>query len=218
MTLLKASLPLVLAGALLAQSGFDYNSVQRDMLTGISGNPEAFKRAMAACEKTLAENPNHPEALIYHGIGLLFQSQGDAQVFPKALAEMDRAVELDPNSLSVRIPRGSAVMAVVRQMPDSPMTRALLEKAQTDFEYAYGTQKAQLAEIGTHPLGELLQNLGDIKSRLNQPDDAQKYYELIQRMLPKTEYARRANQWMESKQPLPAAQTSCIGCHTGEAR
>src|SRR5438874_6552114 len=34
----------VFAATLLAQAGFDYNSVQRDILIGINGNPSALKR------------------------------------------------------------------------------------------------------------------------------------------------------------------------------
>jgi tetratricopeptide (TPR) repeat protein len=205
----------MLAAALLAQVSFDYSSVQRDMLMGISGNAESLKRAMEACEKALAENPNHPAALVYHGIGLLFQSQGSPEAFPRAIAEMDHAAELDPDNLGVRIPRGSALMAVIRQMPDSPMRQSQMEKARSDFQYAFDVQKEHLDQLGAHPLGELLQNLGDIYSRLEKPEEAEKFYALIQTKLPNSEYSERAAKWMETKRPLPVRQTACVGCHTG---
>ena len=203
---------------LMAQAGFDYASVQRDTLMGITGNHEALKRAMDACEKTLAQYPDHPAALVYHGIGLLVQSQGKPELFTKALGEMDRAAALDPDNLGVRIPRGSVLMVLVRQMPESPLRQTQLENARGDFQYAFDMQKDGLDELSTHRLGELLQNLGDAYSRLNKPGEAQKYYELIKAKLPDTEYAKRASQWMETRQPLPAAQTACIGCHTGKTR
>lgn len=170
---------------------------------------------MDTCEKTLAQNPNHPAALVYHGIGLLVQSQGNSDLFNKGLAEMDRAVELDPDNLGVRIPRSSALMALVRQLPDSPLRQTELEKARGDFQHAFDVQKDHLDRLGTHPLGELLQNLGDIYSRLDNPTEAEKYYALIRSKLPDTEYGRRASEWMVARQPLPAAKTACVGCHTG---
>jgi hypothetical protein len=162
MRIITLALTTACATVLLAQAGFDYSSVQRDTLMGISGNPEALKRAMEACEKTLAQYPDHPAALVYHGIGLLVQSQGKPEVFTKALGEMDRAAALDPDNLGVRIPRGSVLMALVRQMPDSPLRQAALEKARDDFQYAFDMQKNSLDELSGHRPGELLQNLGDI--------------------------------------------------------
>ena len=188
------------------------------MLTGISGDAEALKRAMEICERTLRQYPDHPAALVYHGSGLVFQSQANPEFFSKGLAEMDRAAALDPDNLGVRIPRGSVLITLVRQMRESPLRRAQLEKARTDFQYAFDVQKDHLGDLGTHPLGELLQNLGDIYSRLDQPEEAQKYCEMIQAKLPDSEYAKRAAQWMESRQTLPPAQAECVGCHTGKTR
>jgi tetratricopeptide (TPR) repeat protein len=206
--------PAIACLTLFAQPAFDYFSVQRDILTGIS-DPQALKRGMEACEKALAVQPDHPAALVYHGIGLLIESQTQPELFPKGIAEMDRAVQLDPANLGVRIPRASTLMAISRQMPESPFRQAQIAKARADFQYAFDTQKDQLDELGTHPLGELLQNLGDIYSRLDKPEEARKYYALIQNKLPGTEYYKRAQQWMETSKPLPAEQAACIGCHTG---
>jgi hypothetical protein len=53
---------------------------------------------------------------------------------------------------------------------------------------------------------------------MDKPAEAQKFYELIQSKPPNSEYAKRASLWMETRQPLPTAQTACIGCHTGKTR
>jgi hypothetical protein len=76
-------------------------------------------------------------------------------------------------------------------------------------------QQGALATLGSHPLGELLQGLGDIYSRQNRPQQAERYYGMILTMLEDTEYARRAARWMKTKQPLPAEETGCVGCHMG---
>jgi hypothetical protein len=36
---------------------------------------------------------------------------------------------------------------------------------------------------------------------------------LAQERLDTTEYARRAALWLQTRQPLPIAQTMCVGCH-----
>jgi hypothetical protein len=51
---------------------------------------------------------------------------------------------------------------------------------------------------------------------MGRTDEAQKYYEMILVKMKDSAYARRASAWMETKQPLPLAQTTCIGCHTGK--
>src|SRR5207253_7344063 len=101
--------------------------------------------------------------------------------------EMDKAVQLDdPDDLGVRIPRGAVTMAMARSMSDSPMRTEMLERGRTDFQHAFDLQSkaGQLEAIGTHPLGELLQGLGDVYSRLGKPDEARKYYQMLQAKLP----------------------------------
>jgi tetratricopeptide (TPR) repeat protein len=218
--IIKFALSVLTALALMAQASFDYFGVQRDMFAGLAGNLDALNRAMAACERTLAENPKHAQALVWHGIGTMAQAWRDPQQAPaltqKALAEMDEAASLDPGDLGVRIPRGAVLMAMARQMPESPARQGLLDRGRGDFQFAFDMQAraGMLDSIGTHPLGELLQGLGDAYSRQGKPDDAQKYYEMIQAKLPDTEYSRRAGLWKETRQPLPVAQTACVGCHT----
>jgi tetratricopeptide (TPR) repeat protein len=221
MTLIKLAVVILAALMLLAETSFDYFAVQRDVFAGFAGNVDALERAMAVCEKALADNPKHPHALVWHGIGLIVRAGRSPQQAPaliqQAITEMDEAVKLDdPGDLGVRIPRGSVTMAMARSMPDSPMRTELFERGRTDFQYAFDMQSkaGQLEAIGTHPLGELLQGLGDVYSRLGKPDEARTYYQMLRAKLPDTEYARRAAQWMTTSQPLPAAQVACIGCHT----
>ena len=210
--------------ALRAQERFDPFQVQLDFFAGMmSGDEPRFQRAMAATEQELAANPDNGAALVWHGLGVALLSQrqfqaGDAQVamtmLQKGLAEMARAVELEPDNIGVRIPRGSALREISRSLPP-PMAEPLLEAARTDFQHTYDLQQDRLAQVGTpHPLGELLQGLGDIYSRQGKADAAATYYALIQQRLPGTEYAARAAEWTTTRQPLPPARTQCIGCHT----
>jgi tetratricopeptide (TPR) repeat protein len=208
---------------LQAQERFDPFQVQLDFFAGMmSGDEARFQRAMTATEKELAANPDNGSALVWHGLGVAMLSQRQAQagnlqgamaMLQKGLAEMARAVELEPDNIGVRIPRGSALREISREMPPG-MSEPLLEAARTDFQHAFDLQKARLDQVATpHPLGELLQGLGDIYSRQGKPDEAAKYYMMIQERLPGTEYAARGAEWTATRQPLAPARTQCIGCH-----
>ena len=221
---LVATLGLVgMVWAVQAQQRFDPFQVQLDMFAGFGGNEERFQRAMTATETELAANPNNAAALVWHGMGVALLSerefqkgnlQGALAQLQKGMAEMARAAELEPDNIGVRIPRGSALKEMSRNMPPE-MAAPILETARTDFQRAFDLQQARLDEVPTpHPLGELLQGLGDIYSRQGKADEAAKYYAMIEQRLPGTEYARRAAEWAQTRQPLPQAKAQCIGCHT----
>ena len=222
MTLLRLTLGALTAVALIAQTRFDY-VVRGDFFLGFTGNANALQRGRETTEKVLAEDPNHAEALVWHGSGTMFQAgqefqkgntQRGMELFQRGVEETDRAVQLSPDKVGVRIPRGSTLIGTVRVMGDNPMRPALLERARDDFQHSFDLQEQRLDQLGTHPLGELLQNLGDIYSRLGDVEKAAKYYGMLQARLPGTEYARRAAEWMKTRQTLPAAQAQCVGCHT----
>jgi len=211
-------------GALQAQVRFDHR-VRSDFFVGFAGNREALDRAMKICEQVLAETPDHAEALVWHGAGLFLGSRdhfrnGDREkgmeVYTKGIGEMDKAVALAPDSIGVRIPRGAALLAAARVMPpETPIRAGLLERAVADHQHVYEMQlkDGSLTTIGDHPLGELLQALGDVNSRLGRTVEAERYYREIQQRLPASAYAQRAAKWLETKQPLAAADAQCIGCH-----
>ena len=212
---------LITTGALLAQTRLDSNQMRNDLFAAMEGNPNALKRMLDTSQKALDQNPDHAQALVWHGaatIGSFFMEaqKGNAPaavpIFQKGAAEMDRAVSLAPDDIEVRIMRSVLYGPASRQFPP-PLGRDMLEKARTDLQHAYDLQQSHLSELGTHPLGELLQALADVNSRQGRTENAEKYYRLMQTMLKDTEYARRAGEWMKTKQPLPEAQTNCIGCH-----
>jgi tetratricopeptide (TPR) repeat protein len=223
MTIRRLIPGVLAAAALFAQTRFDY-VVREDFFAGLAGNKAALDRGMATAEKILAGNPKHAEALVWHGQGLATRSieyfqKGDQQtgmrLFQQAVDEMQRAVDLEPNNLGVRIPRGAVLREMSRNTPAN-IGAPLLEAARTDLQFAYDSQKEQLDTVGKpHPLGELLQGLGDIYSRQGNAEEAAKFYGMIPERLPNTEYAKRAAQWLQTRQPLPAAQSACVGCHTG---
>ena len=223
MKTLRILLVVLVAGSLLAQDRLDSNQMRNDLFAAMAGNPGKLQSILDASGKLLAKDPDHAQALLWHGVATLAGFFGEAQkgnvqaampAFGKAESEMDRAVSLAPNDLEVRVMRAVMYTPASRTMPP-PFSERLLEKARADFQHTFDLQQEKLGELGTHPLGELLQGLGDAYSRQGKTADAEKYYRMIQTRLKATEYARRADEWMKTKKPLPESQTQCVGCHTG---
>ena len=185
--------------------------MRNDFFAGFAGNQEALARAMKASEAALLENPNHAEAMVWHGAGLFFQSgqfmqKGDQakgmELYGQGIGEMKKAVAMAPNSIGVRIPRGSVLLTASRNMPPQ-MAKALREDGITDYLTAYDLQKDNLAAMGSHPRGELLFGLADAYSRNGETEKAQQYFDLVFKHVPDSVYAKRAALWNETKQALP---------------
>ena len=216
-------LMIVLLGAavLSSQERFDLK-VRTYFFAGFAGDTASLEKGMKMCEDALAENPKNAEALVWHGSGVLFSAgqafqKGDQQkggeLWQRGLKEMDDAVELAPDDLGVRIPRGAVLLNASHFVP-AEMARPLIEKGVSDFEKAYEIQAPRLAELPTHPRGELLIGLADGYSRLGNPERAYVWFERIQKEMKGTPYEKSANAWFETKS-LTAAQGGCLGCHTG---
>lgn len=197
--------------------------VMADLFNGFGGNADALKRAMDATAQTIAANPEHAQALAWHGAATLAYSSSTASLsgleriglFQRANQEMDKAVSLAPDDARVRMARGVVLRMLTPTMPRLGNVPGLIENARADYQRIFDLQKDSLDKLGTHPLGELLQGLAELNSRQGKTADAEKYYGMIQSspVLKNTEYAARAAEWMKTKQPLPAAQTNCVSCH-----
>lgn len=217
----------LLATAMLASAQparFDYK-VRELYFSAFAGNREALAKAMAITESTLAENPNHAEALVWHGGGLFFQSgdrfragdrAGAMAMMQKGAGMMDRAVELAPASIAVRIPRGSVYMAGARSMPPL-MARPLLEKALADFETAWALQKGDLTRFSLHSIGELWFGIADSHARLGRMDRAAEFFTLLKGKLPDTPWSAKAEKWFAEGR-LDAKDAMCSGCHLGSQK
>ena len=195
--------------------------VRTDFFAGFAGDQTRMTRAMEVCERALAENPNHAEALVWHGSGLTFQAgmafrKGDTQtgmdMFARGTKEMDDAVALEPDNVGVRIPRGAVLLQATRNMPP-PMAKPLLEKALSDYERTLEIQSSYFKTLGDHPKGELLFGLAEGYSRLGQPDKARAYFERLTQDAPNSGQTPKAKQWLETG-TLPASTgLGCVGCH-----
>ena len=200
---------------------FDY-LVRADFFAGFAGDQAAFDRAMKLCEQTLAKNPKHAEAMVWHGSGLLFTSsqyfqKGDSkngmELWPRGLKEMDAAVALEPDNVGVLIPRGATLIPVSRFVPSPPESRALLQKGVNDYEKVLEIQKAYFANLSGHGRGELLFGLAEGWQRLGNAEKARAYFQRIVNEAQGSERQKQAKAFLETGTIPPGAQ-SCTGCHT----
>jgi tetratricopeptide (TPR) repeat protein len=217
-----AAVLILTAGALLSQDRFDFQ-VRNYFFAGLAGDAASLQKGMKICEGILAKDPKQPEALVWHGTGLISESrdafqkgdQNGAELWQRGLDEMDEAATLAPNDLGVRIVRG-AVLLVASQYLPAEAAHPLIEKGVSDYEKAYAVQGPDLTHLGTHKSGELMIGLADGYARLGQQDKAQQWFERIQKELPGSPYAKSAATWLETKTLAPR-QAGCLSCHTSAA-
>jgi len=217
LTLLLAAFELV---APASAQRFDM-VVRADFFAGYAGDEARLQKAMALCESILAENPNHAEALVWHGSGLLFQAgrafqAGDAQsglqLFQAGLKQMTDAVSLAPNDVAVLIPRGAVLLAATARM-DPVQARPLVELAVADYEKVLSIQAPYFDTLGDHPRGELLFGLAEGSARLGRLDKARMYFERLVQDVPKSGQSPRAQEWLTTGSIPKVAGIGCVGCH-----
>jgi tetratricopeptide (TPR) repeat protein len=215
-----AAVIILTAGALLSQDRFDMK-VRNYFFAGLAGDAASLQKGMKICEDILANDPKQPEALVWHGTGLVSESReayqkGDqqkgAELWQRGLDEMDQAEAMAPNDLGVRIVRGSVLLIATQYLPEEA-SRPLIEKGLSDYEKAYSVQGPDLSRLGTHKSGELMIGMADAYARLGQQDKAQQWFERIQKDLPGSPYAKSASTWLETKTLAPS-QAGCLSCHT----
>lgn len=195
--------------------------VRGDFFAGFAGSEARLAKGMVECERVLADNPNHAEALVWHGSGLAFNAgtafrKGDmkagGELWQRGVEEMDRAVALEPDSVGVRIPRGALLLQATANMP-LEMGRPLLEKAVGDYEHVLALQSAYFSTLGDHPKGELLFGLADGYSRLGNLEKARLYFDRLIKDAPTSGQAPKAQTWLATG-AIPKSQgLGCVGCH-----
>lgn len=201
---------------------FDY-LVRGDFFAGYAGDQQALDRGMKLCEDTLAKNPNHAEALVWHGGGLIFRA-GQAfqksdiktgmELWDRGLKEMDRAAELGPNNVGVLIPRGASLLTASRFVQDKPTGRALLEKGVGDYEKVLEIQKPYFSKLTSHARSELLFGLAEGWWRLGNIEKARGYFQRIVNECRDSGRNPQAVAWLEKGTLSGTDAMSCSGCHT----
>jgi tetratricopeptide (TPR) repeat protein len=199
---------------------FDY-LVRADFFAGVAGNETRLQKAIDLCERTLADHPGHPEAMVWHGAAFIVRSgrafqAGDlgkgGQLWDRGLKEMNDAVALAPDNVGVLIPRAATLFEATRGMKPE-MARGLVESAVANYEHVLAIQTPYFDTLGDHPKGELLFGLAEGYHRLGQHERARGCFERLIRDAPTSGQAEKARAWLTTGAVPKAEGASCIGCH-----
>jgi tetratricopeptide (TPR) repeat protein len=217
-----AFLGLVLAAlgaAAVAAERFDYQ-VRDDMFRAFGGNEAAMKNAMAKIEATLAVEPDHAEALVWRGAaaywkaGQVFRAGdvGSARTLAAAaMADMDRAVALQPRNIGVLIPRGAVLLGAARNQSDPARAHDLAALAAASYEAALTLRQPAFDTLGQHNRGEYLAGLAEAWAIAGEREKSETFLRRILAELPGSPYAERASaklgDWSDHR-PL-----NCQTCH-----
>lgn len=203
-----------------APQRFDY-LVRADFFAGVAGDEARLNKAIERCERTLEEQPKHPEALVWHGAGLLVRAgqafqKGDmatgGPLFQRALDEMVEAMTLAPDNPGVLIPRGAVLLEATKGMPPD-MGRPLLESAVQNYEHVLEIQAPTFNTLGDHAKGELLFGLAEGWNRLGDTEKARRYFDRLIADAPTSGQTPKAREWMATGTVPKSNGTSCVGCH-----
>jgi tetratricopeptide (TPR) repeat protein len=211
----------LVASLAMAQQRFDM-LVREDFFEGLAGNSERFERAMKTIEDTLAKDPQHAEAKVWHGAGVFHRASrafeaGDMkkgmELWYRGLGEMEEAVKLAPANVGVLIPRGAVLIAASRYAP-AEFGKPLLETGVSDYEKVLKLQKSYFQKVSVHSRGELLLGLADGHSRLGHASEARNYFDRVIEELPGSPYSDKARAWLEgSPESKSPGFFECTGCH-----
>jgi tetratricopeptide (TPR) repeat protein len=219
-TMILATAVAIQAASQPAQQRFDY-LVRADFFAGAAGDEARLNKAIDTCERTLAENPKHPEALVWHGAALLVRSgrafkNGDmaagGQLWERGLREMDDAVALAPDRVGVLIPRAATLFEATRNMPPAA-ARPFLASAVANYERVLAIQTPSFDTLGDHPKGELLFGLADGYHRLGDHEKARMYFDRLIKDAPGSGQVSKAREWLATGTVPKSASTACVGCH-----
>lgn len=216
---LKISVVMCLAGAALcAQERFDM-TVRNDFFSGFTGNSEALERGMKACEETLAANPKHAEAMVWHGGGVFFLSGVAARakdfvkagdLYKRGLDEMAAAVALAPENVAVLIPQGAVLLTASHSIPGGT-GQELLRTGLADYEKVYRLQAGYWDKLSGHAAGELLFGLAEGYQRLGDDARARQWFEKLALVKGDNGHLMQAQDYLGSSKLT--GTTNCVGCH-----
>jgi tetratricopeptide (TPR) repeat protein len=200
---------------------FDY-LVRADFFAGAAGDEARLQKVIDICERALADNPQHPEAMVWHGATVIVRAgqafqKGDAAagqpLFARGVEEMTDAVALAPNNPGVLIPRGAVLFEATRSMP-AEIARPLVQSAVANYERALEVQGPTFSSLGDHAKGELLFGLADGWARVGDTQKAQQYFERLIADAPSSGQAPKAREWLATGVLPRSNGSSCVGCHT----
>jgi tetratricopeptide (TPR) repeat protein len=196
--------------------------MREDFFAGFAGDLAALARGMKKCEEALAKDPKNAEALVWHGSGLTLDAKrafmaGDAEkgraIQMQAAKEMNDAVALRPDDVSVLIPRGAVFLSAALHVPSPEVAKRDFQIAADDYEKVLRLQAQVFSGLSVHSRGELLGGLAEAWNGLGNQDKSRAYLRRMLDELPGTSYSTRAREILSTAARPGALGTTCLGCH-----
>jgi len=127
------------------------------------------------------------------------------------MADMDRALALEPRNVGVLVPRAAVLLAVARNQRDAARMRELAAQSAANYESALALRQSAFPKLAQHNRGEYLSGLAESWALAGNKDTAEAYLQRILAELPNSVYAERAAaklaNW-DDQRPL-----HCLSCH-----
>ena len=196
--------------------------VRDDFFAGMFGDQARLDRGMQFCEKVLAKHPQHAQALLWHGGGLITRAslvyakgdsaQGD-KLWQQGLKEMNDAVALEPADMGLKIGRSATLIGISQSGFDSsdPQGRALLESAVHDYELVLAWQQPSFKKLSVHSRGELLFGLASGWSMLENEEKTRLY---LERILKDCKGSGKTKELIACLEPNRRVETEAVGSIT----
>jgi hypothetical protein len=140
---------------------------------------------MQTADKILAVNPKDAETLVWRGAGGLSQagkafgsgnfSEG-GELWQAALENMKAAVEIEPNSVSIRTTRAAALLSGAKHFPSPDVARSLRETAVADYEKVLTVTGEKFKAMPEKQRQQIFFALGDTYDKLVDKTKARNFY------------------------------------------
>src|SRR5262245_63610587 len=109
----------------------------------------------------------------------------------EGMADMDRAIALEPNNIGVLIPRAASLLGAARNQRDPARARELAGQAAANFETALALRKPAFDRLGQHNRGEYLSGFAESWALAGNRDTAERYLRRVIAELTNSRYAER---------------------------
>jgi hypothetical protein len=158
-----------------------------DFIAGFNGDKEAMGRAMKTTDEILVKEPDNVEALAWNSSGKsaqcgeAFQSgefKKGMQLWSEGKAGLNRAVDLAPDNVTVRIVRGKTMLESSLHDPMPGSSKQAAETAVDDLEVALDLMGGELAKIDAAFRQEMYAWLYQAASKAGDAEKAEKYRKL----------------------------------------
>jgi len=127
------------------------------------------------------------------------------------MADMDRALALEPSNVGVLVPRAAVLLAVACNQRDPARMRELAAQSAANFESALALRQKAFPKLAQHNRGEYLSGLAESWALAGKEDTAERYLRRILAEVPNSAYSERAAaklaNWAD-RRPL-----NCQSCH-----